>query len=170
MVTDKKAVSGTMVGMFSLDPETLPIDETDMRILHILLENSRTSNTEIAKRLDVNESTVRRRIEGLLERGVIKGFTVHITNPEINACVRAYIYVKVDTPALDDLVDELCCSRNSLTVYRIVGAYDVVCEMVFNSMNELHRFYDDLFRKSVVRDVMAHIVVNCYKPHQMNVR
>nr|NIV28512.1 hypothetical protein [Anaerolineae bacterium] len=57
-----------------------------------------------------------------------------------------------------------------LSVNRIVGAYDVVCEMVFKSMNDLHRFYDALFKQTVVRDIMAHIVVNCYKTHHKDVR
>ena len=48
---------------YGFDPEQLPIDELDQRILHVLLENSRMSNTEIAKTLGVNESTVRRRID-----------------------------------------------------------------------------------------------------------
>ncbi len=170
MVADKKTPPGAMHGRIGLDPETLPIDEMDKSILYILIENSRTSNTEIAKRLEVNESTVRRRIEGLMERGVIEGFTVQLSSPKMDACVRAYIYIKVDTPALDGLVDELCASDNSLSVNRIVGAYDVVCEMVFKSMNDLHRFYDALFKQTVVRDIMAHIVVNCYKTHHKDVR
>jgi DNA-binding Lrp family transcriptional regulator len=48
-------------------------------------------------------------------------------------------------------------------VYRIVGAYDVVSEVVFNQMNELHEFYDSLFKRPAVQDIMVHIVVNCYK-------
>jgi Lrp/AsnC family transcriptional regulator for asnA, asnC and gidA len=77
--------------------------------------------------------------------------------------VRAYIYIKVDTPALDELVEYLIECPNSLSVYRIVGAYDVVCEMVFDTMGELHKCYDDLFKRSAVQDIMANIVVNCYK-------
>ena len=148
---------------FGLDPEKLPIDELDKQVLCILLENSRMSNTEIAKRLSVNESTVRRRIDSLVSRGIIKGFTVCLCNPDTKAGVRAFIYAKIETLALDDVVKGLCDSVNTLSVYRIVGPYDVICEMVFDTMGELHRFYDDLFKRSEVQDIMAHIVVNCYK-------
>jgi Lrp/AsnC family transcriptional regulator for asnA, asnC and gidA len=169
MVSEKIPGRGLDHHIFGFDPETLPIDELDQRILQVLLENSRISNTEIAKRLQVNESTVRRRIEGLVNKDVIKGFTVCLNNPNVEQGVRAYIYVKVDTPALDQVVEDLCGSTHASSVYRIVGEYDVVCEMVFGTMNELHRFYDDLFKREVVRDIMAHIVVNCYKSIPMSI-
>lgn len=169
MVSDKIPEWSSGHNLYGFDPETLPIDELDQRILQELLDNSRISNTEIAKRLEVNESTVRRRIESLITRDVIKGFTVCLNNPNMDRGVRAYIYVKVDTPALDEVVEDLCDSPNAISVYRIVGAYDVVCEMVFNTMSDMHIFYDELFKRSVVRDIMAHIVVNCYKAIPMNV-
>lgn len=163
MVTEKVPLWKQGHNFFAFDPGNLPVDELDQRIIQTLIENSRTSNTDIAKQLDVNESTVRRRIEGLISKDIIKGFTVCLKNPELQSYVRAYIYVKVDTPALDEVVEYLCTSENTLSVYRIVGAYDVVCEMVFNTMGDMHAFYDELFKRSVVHDIMAHIIVNCYK-------
>ena len=68
-----------------------------------------------------------------------------------------------DRPALDEVVQFICDSPSSLSVYRIVGAYDVVCEMIFGNMKELHLFYDSLFKRSAVQDIMAQIIVNCYK-------
>ena len=168
MVSDRVPAWGSGNNLFGFDPGTLPIDELDQRIIEILLENSRMSNTEIAKQLEVNESTVRRRIERLINRNVIKGFTVCLNNPDMDRGVRAYIYVKVETPSLDEVVEDLCSSPNAISVYRIVGAYDVICEMVFNTMSDMHHFYDELFKRSVVRDIMAHIVVNCYKALPMN--
>ena len=148
---------------YGFDPANLPIDEIDQQILGLLLENGRASNTEIAKVLDVNESTVRRRIDSLIQRDIIKGFTVCLHNPKVQSRVRAYVYIKVDTPALDELVDDLCNSEHTLSVYRIVGQYDIICEVVFDGMSELHRFYDGLFKRSAVHDIIAYIVVNCYK-------
>jgi Lrp/AsnC family transcriptional regulator for asnA, asnC and gidA len=163
MPNDKTSLWRFEHNFYGFDPKTFPIDELDQKIIGILLENSRMSNTEIAKTLGVNESTVRRRIESLITREIIKGFTVYLNNPNVESGVRAYLYAKVDTPALDEVVEFLCESENSLSVYRIVGPYDVVCEMVFNNMNDLHKFYDNLFKRSAVQDIMAHIVVNCYK-------
>ena len=34
---------------YGLDPETFPVDDTDQKIIGILIENSRISCTEVAK-------------------------------------------------------------------------------------------------------------------------
>ena len=43
------------------------MDELDIQILSILEKDSRTKNTEIAKRLSVSEGSIRRRIDNLVE-------------------------------------------------------------------------------------------------------
>ena len=148
---------------YGFDTSNYPLDEADRRILDILIDDGRTSNIEIARTLGVNESTVRRRMDSLVERGIIRGFTVRIGNPRLQTGVRAHVFLKVDTPAIDEIVQVLCGSEHTLSVYRVVGQYDIVCEVVFDTMAELHRFYDSLFRRTTVQDLMAYIIVNCYK-------
>lgn len=48
------------------------VDENDLRILELLQEDASLTFTEVGKRLKFNESTVRKRIKLLRDRGVIK--------------------------------------------------------------------------------------------------
>lgn len=51
------------------------LDELDFGILHLLQEDARhTSPVDMAKKLPVTDTTIRNRIEGLEERGIIKGY------------------------------------------------------------------------------------------------
>ncbi len=52
------------------------MDDKDRKIMEILSEDSRTPFTDIAKRLSVSESTVRKRIKALEEGGVIKKYSI----------------------------------------------------------------------------------------------
>jgi len=56
------------------------IDERDMLIIDILQENARTPYTEIAARLGVGESAIRKRVKALEEAGVIESYTI-VVNP-----------------------------------------------------------------------------------------
>ena len=56
------------------------VDERDMLIIDILQENARTPYTEIAARLGVGESAIRKRVKGLEEAGVIESYTI-VVNP-----------------------------------------------------------------------------------------
>jgi len=55
------------------------MDDIDIQILSLLEKDSRMKNTEIAKKLSVSEGSIRRRIENLVETGIIKNFTVEIS-------------------------------------------------------------------------------------------
>src|SRR5512136_1188166 len=90
-----------------LDLKMLPIDRTDIRILCELRDNARMSNSEIAKKLNVTEATVRRRIKNLIEKGIIMRFSIHIDYRLIENTVKAYVHVKTVTDKLDKVVQHL---------------------------------------------------------------
>ena len=52
------------------------IDDKDRKILEILLKDSRTPYSEIAKVLGISDTAVRKRIKNLEEQGVIKCYTI----------------------------------------------------------------------------------------------
>ena len=51
------------------------LDETNKGILDILTENARTPFLEIAKKLRISESTVRKRVSNLEKSGIIKKYS-----------------------------------------------------------------------------------------------
>lgn len=56
------------------------MDHKDKEIIEILSNDSRTPYTEIAKKLRLSESTIRKRIKALEEEGVIQKYSV-VVNP-----------------------------------------------------------------------------------------
>lgn len=57
------------------------IDEKDVKIIEILQKNSRTPFLTIAKKLNVSESTIRKRVKKLENNEIIKKYTITI-NPK----------------------------------------------------------------------------------------
>ena len=55
------------------------LDKIDIKIIKILKSNCRSSNLKIARLIGVSESTIRRRIKRMLDRDIIKKFTVILT-------------------------------------------------------------------------------------------
>ena len=54
------------------------IDETDKSILEILRKNARMPFLEIAKKIGVSESTIRKRVGNMEENGTIKKYSAII--------------------------------------------------------------------------------------------
>ncbi|WP_297435474.1 TRASH domain-containing protein [Thermococcus sp.] len=74
------------------------LDELDLKLIYLLMDNSRLSISELAERLGVSRPTVKSRLEKLEKEGVILGYTVKL-NPEL---LRAHnvvaLIVKTDSP------------------------------------------------------------------------
>lgn len=72
------------------------LDETDLRILRLLLENARRPYNDIADRVDVSAPTVSDRIDRLEELGVIEGFTVEVDQTTITDGIELLVDVRFD--------------------------------------------------------------------------
>lgn len=59
-------------------PGDVSVDDLDREILNILEEDGRTSFAAIGRELDVSTPTASTRIEQLVEKGVIEGFSVEV--------------------------------------------------------------------------------------------
>ena len=66
------------------------IDETDYKILSVLLKNARMKTIDIAREIKSTEIVVRYRIKKLVEKGIILGF-----RPFLDISKLGYIYFKV---------------------------------------------------------------------------
>lgn len=73
-----------------------PLDETDRKILRMLQQNARTSNSEIARHLGMVPSAILERIRKLEERGVILGYEARVNPAALGLNLVAFISVKTD--------------------------------------------------------------------------
>jgi DNA-binding Lrp family transcriptional regulator len=146
-----------------LDLKLLPIDEIDIKILCVLQKNSRKSNTEIAEELNMVEATVRRRIKNLVDKGIIQGFSIYLNYALIENSVKAYIQIKVDSGALDKVVNKIRTHERVIAIYRVTGEYDLLCVTLFVSMSEVQDFIDNYLKIRGIHHVETQIVMSAHK-------
>lgn len=73
----------------------------DAEILNILQKNSRISNAEIARQIDMAPSAVLERIRRLEEKSIIKKYTIHVNPSEVERDLLAFVHVKATGPVVD---------------------------------------------------------------------
>lgn len=147
----------------ALDLRLLPIDDIDIRIMSELLENARRSNSDIAKDLDLSEATVRRRIKNLVDKGIIRGFSIFIDYRLIENTVKAYIHIKAQSDLIDKLVKKIGAHKRVIALYRVTGMYDLLCVSLFVGMPELQDFIDNYLKMEGVREIDTQIIMTAYK-------
>ncbi len=148
--------------------DRIEIDETDARILGILLEDSRTSLTEIAKNCKITVGAIRMRVLRLKTLGIIKA-AIMLVNPHSLGynCV-ADIGI---TTAVEDEIEVAEFLRSKLYNAHVVGRfikYNVFAVVVLNNMQELVAIVEDLEANPKVKRVESMIWVEAVHLEHMD--
>ncbi|MEM0111480.1 MAG: Lrp/AsnC family transcriptional regulator [Candidatus Bathyarchaeia archaeon] len=113
------------------------MDEKDLAIIRFLQEDSSTPFTEIARRLKVSESTIRKRVEKLRKDGVIKKFTIIVEPSKIGLNTVAIVGIDVDPQKLLEVADKLCKIPETRYVATSTGDHMIMTEIWTRDGKEL---------------------------------
>jgi Lrp/AsnC family transcriptional regulator for asnA, asnC and gidA len=125
----------------------LALDETDKRILELLEEDARRSFTEMAERLKVSESAIRKRVMGLQNKGVIKRFTIKVDNVKLGLNTVAIVGVDVDSTKMLEIAQRLCDLREVKCVATSTGDHMIMLEIWTRNGNELNKLISEKIGK-----------------------
>ncbi len=120
------------------------IDNIDREIMSILQKNSRVTNTEIARRLDISEGTVRNRIKKLVDNRIIRNIAV--VNPEtLGYQVHVIVGIQVEYQKMAEVTKQLKEKQAVHFLGIAAGRYDLMVIAFFrNTEEQLAFFADDL--------------------------
>ena len=78
---------------------TAQLDETDRKILRLLQQNARTTNTEIARQLGMVPSAILERVRKLETRGILTGYEARLDAKALGYGLVAFISARVSERA-----------------------------------------------------------------------
>ncbi|MBM3132010.1 MAG: Lrp/AsnC family transcriptional regulator [Chloroflexi bacterium] len=120
-------------------PLTQSIDEVDLRLIKELRRNALQSQTQLAASLNVNTSTVGRRLQRLLDEGAIR--IVAVANPlALGLRTRATIGINVKPGRVDAIADTLAGFRAVHHVLINTGQFDLIISADFPGPEDLSNF------------------------------
>ena len=119
----------------------LQVDDIDSQIIKILNLNGRTPNTEIANKLKLSETAIRKRIKKLLDDEVIQIVAV-VNQEKMGYVFRGNICIKTDIKKIDDVKNELNKIDQIWYIALLTGAFDFDIEFSAKSQEELRMLID----------------------------
>jgi len=106
------------------------LDELDHQILQILIKNSRTPFTDIAKELVVSAGTIHIRVKKMEEIGVIKGSTLIINYEKLNYTFIAYVGLYVDnSSSFPTIIKEINNIPEVTVTHLTTGKFALFCKI-----------------------------------------
>jgi Lrp/AsnC family transcriptional regulator, leucine-responsive regulatory protein len=98
------------------------INDIDAKILNILQNNSRTTNADIARQINMAPSAVLERIRRLEKKKIIAKYTAQINPEEVKRGLLAFIQVKANGPIVDQkTAKEIAKIPEVLEVHIVAG-------------------------------------------------
>lgn len=106
------------------------LDEIDHQILDMLIENTRTPFTDIAKKLEISAGTVHVRVRKMEEAEIIKGSTLTIDYEKLGYTFVAYVGIFLEKNHQAKFVMERLHNIPYITVAHIVtGKFNIFCKV-----------------------------------------
>ncbi len=142
------------------------IDEKDLKIIDMLRENARIPLTEIASRLDVSESTIRKRIKALENKGVITQYTVVVDPVKLGYNSVSMVGINVESTHLLDVAMRMTEFQEVKFVATSTGDHMIITEIWLKDSKELGRFITENIEKlEGVKRVSPTIILENWKVH-----
>lgn len=128
------------------------LDDIDRRLIALLVADGRITNAELAARVGIAPSTAHGRVQALIERGVIAGFTATINEAEMGAGLQALIGVTLGAGArqasITDFADHARGFAEVVQVFFLGGVDDFMVHVAVADSSALRRF--------VVQNISGH--------------
>lgn len=121
------------------------LTEIDRKIIRELQKDGRKGFSDLSKILGLNISTLRRKLNALLDEGVIKITAIPDPN-KVGFGIVVTIYLKVAGSEIEHVLQELCQDRCNHMVGSTTGSHDIFTWSLFKDTNELSDYLKNRVR------------------------
>ncbi|MEQ1588443.1 MAG: Lrp/AsnC ligand binding domain-containing protein [Cyclobacteriaceae bacterium] len=120
------------------------IDNTDLKILEILMQDAKRPYTEVAKKVNVSQGTVHVRMNKMEEAGILEKTTLRINYARLGYDITAFIGIYLEKSALYDMVLSKLRSIPEITsIHYTTGNYSMFVKIHCRDTNHLKEVLHD---------------------------
>ncbi len=121
-------------------------DSLDRKLLWELDTNSRQSFNSLAKKLGANKDTIKYRVNGYLNSGIIKSFNAILDSGKLGyMSIRLGVKLYQVTKEKENEIIDYLLSRKELTwLVRVMGEWDFNSCFVFDDLHKMNNFLNEL--------------------------
>jgi DNA-binding Lrp family transcriptional regulator len=147
----------------------MQLDETDKKILNVLVDHSRLSLRKIAKKASVSVATVMNHIKNLEKEGVIRKYTTKLDYEKIGYDIIVMVEIRVSRGKLFEVEKKIANHSNVFAVYDITGPFDSLVLARFHTRRQLDNFIKKLQTYEFVERTETKLILNTIKEENIGV-
>ncbi|MGV4797055.1 winged helix-turn-helix transcriptional regulator [Rhizobium sp. F40D2] len=130
----------------------MKLDRTDIKILHVLQQNGRMSNVELAEVVNLSPSPCLMRVKKLQSEGYIEGYTAQINVAKLGQALTVFTEVTLKNHRQTDFARFLAAIEKIeqlIECHVISGGYDYLVKFVTTGIDE----YQEIMERLIELDV-----------------
>lgn len=118
----------------------IDLDTSDLQLLCALRDDCRLSLRDLGEKCSLSAPAVSARIRRLEQAGVIRGYTVTLSDSAFALEVEALIYTKVRFNSIPDYLEYMKASLAVSSCLKIADEYSYMAIASFKSISQLNNF------------------------------
>lgn len=122
------------------------LDDTDKKILTILQENGRITNSKLAQQIGLSPPAILERVRRLESSGVIDKYVALLDRKKTGFEIQTIVMVCVShhqIPSLEDVIKRLTSMEEVLECYQLTGEVDFLLKVVVKDMSAYTHFVNN---------------------------
>lgn len=125
-------------------PKNYEIDNTDLKILEILMQDAKRPYTEVAKKVNVSQGTVHVRMNKMEEAGILEKTTLRINYAKLGFDITAFIGIYLEKSALyESVLAKLKGIPEIINIHYTTGNYSMFVKIHCRDTNHLKEVLHD---------------------------
>jgi len=138
------------------------LDQVDVELLNQLDSDSSISNASLASGVGLAASTTLMRVRNLVQRGIIRRFTIDVDYNAIGLGVQAIVFLSLrrqDEETTSALIDKISTAGNVVQIFHVSGSEDLLVHVAVSSSETLREFIQKLLTSDQnVRNAQTHLI------------
>jgi len=147
----------------------MDVDETDKKIINILVENSRLSYRQIAKKAKISVVTVMNRVKKLEKEGIIKKYTALVDYEKLNYGFFVMTSIRISKGKELEVEQALTKYENVFAIYDVTGDFDIEVIAKFKNRAALDSFVKKIQTFEYVERLHTRLILNTIKEEPIKI-
>ncbi len=136
------------------------MDTKDKKLISLLLENARSSTSNLARKMALSRTTIQARIKKLEARGIIKGYTIKLSSELENKVLTSHVTVQIEAKTEEKVIQQIKKISAAYSLYTISGEFDLIVILRAESTNELDAALSQLIHIEGVKRTKTSIILS----------
>jgi len=145
------------------------LSDADKKITNVLIENSRLSLRQVAKKSKVSVATAMHHMKRLEKEGIIKKYTAELDYEKAGYDVEVIIEVRISKGRLFEVEKKIASNPNVFAVYDITGSFDAVILARFPTRRLMDNFLKKLQTYEFVERTETKLILNTIKEENIGI-